>query len=100
MAVGPLMSSLRDVVTRIGQPSSRAGFFSINLSSRYRWYLAPARLVIMLLAGSSCSEGAVNSVTSCSMDDSCLAAAQAFLDTSAIEVVNRMRRILARQDTV
>ena len=51
MAVGPLMSSLRDVVIRIGQPSSRAGFFSINLSSRYRWYLAPARLVIMLLAG-------------------------------------------------
>jgi Tfp pilus assembly protein PilN len=51
MAVGPLMSSLRDVVTRIGPPSSRAGFFAINLSSRYRWYLAPARLVIILLAG-------------------------------------------------
>ncbi|HVG01292.1 MAG TPA: PilN domain-containing protein [Nitrospira sp.] len=51
MAVGPLMSSLRDVVTRIGQPSTRAGTFAINLSSRYRWYLAPARLVIMLVAG-------------------------------------------------
>ena len=51
MAAGHLMSSLRDVVTRIGQPSTRAGTFAINLSSRYRWYLAPARLVIMLVAG-------------------------------------------------
>ena len=51
MAVSQLMSSLRDVVTRIGQPSARAGVFAINLSSRFRWYLAPARLVIMLLAG-------------------------------------------------
>lgn len=45
------MSAFRDVVTRIGQPSARAGEFAINLSSRYRWYLAPARLVIMLMAG-------------------------------------------------
>ena len=46
-----LISALRDVVTRLGQPSAHPGAFAINLSSRYRWYLAPARLVIMLLAG-------------------------------------------------
>ena len=51
MATGGLISALRDVVTRIGQPSTRAGAFAINLSSRYRWYLAPARVVSMLLAG-------------------------------------------------
>ena len=51
MSMGNLTSSLRDVVTRLGQPSARTGAFAINLSSRYRWYLAPARLVIMLLAG-------------------------------------------------
>ena len=49
--MGHLVSALRDVVTRVGQPSARTGAFAINLSSRYRWYLAPARLVIMLLAG-------------------------------------------------
>ena len=48
--MGNLTSSLRDVVTRLGSPP-RTGAFAINLSSRYRWYLAPARLVIMLLAG-------------------------------------------------
>ena len=51
MGAGNVMSTVRDVVTRIGQPSVRAGAFAFNLSSRYRWYLAPARLVIMLLAG-------------------------------------------------
>ena len=49
--MGHLVSALRDVVTRVGKPSARTGAFAINLSSRYRWYLAPARLVIMLLAG-------------------------------------------------
>lgn len=51
MSVSHLISALRDVVMRVGQPSGRTGAFAINLSSRYRWYLAPARLVIMLLAG-------------------------------------------------
>ena len=45
------MSALRDVLTRVDQPTARTGLFAINLSSRYRWYLAPARLVIMLVAG-------------------------------------------------
>src|SRR4249920_297292 len=51
MALNNLLSVLRDVVLRIGQPAASSGVFAINLSSRYRWYLAPARLVIMLLAG-------------------------------------------------
>lgn len=50
MALSSLVSSLRDLLLRAGQPSARNGAFAINLSSRYRWYLAPARLVIMLLA--------------------------------------------------
>ncbi len=50
MSMGNLMSTLRDVVTRFGQPSAHTGAFAINLSSRFRWYLAPARLAIMVLA--------------------------------------------------
>jgi Tfp pilus assembly protein PilN len=50
MVLGSLFSSLRDLLLRVGQPSARTGAFTINLSSRYRWYLAPARLVIMVLA--------------------------------------------------
>jgi Tfp pilus assembly protein PilN len=51
MALNNLLSALRDVVLRVGQPAAHSGVFAINLSSHYRWYLAPARLVIMLLAG-------------------------------------------------
>lgn len=51
MSFGTLVSALRDVLMRAGQPSARNGAFAINLSSRYRWYLAPARVAIMLLAG-------------------------------------------------
>ena len=51
MSLDNFVSAFRDVALRIGQPSARSGAFAINLSSRYRWYLAPARLVIMLLAG-------------------------------------------------
>lgn len=51
MLLDKLTSVLRDVALRIGPPSARSGLFTMNLSSRYRWYLAPARLVIMLLAG-------------------------------------------------
>ena len=51
MALNNLLWALRDVVLRVGQPAAHSGVFAINLSSRYRWYLAPARLVIMLLAG-------------------------------------------------
>ena len=51
MSMGNLLPALRDLVARLGQPSARTGAFAINLSSRYRWYLAPARLVIMLVAG-------------------------------------------------
>ena len=51
MALKNLLPALRDVVLRVGQPAAHSGVFAINLSSRYRWYLAPARLVIMLLAG-------------------------------------------------
>ena len=51
MMLDNLASVLRDVASRIGQPSARSGVFTINLSSRYRWYLAPARLLIMVLAG-------------------------------------------------
>lgn len=51
MVLNNLLSALRDVVLRFGQPAAHSGVFAINLSSRYRWYLAPARLVIMLLAG-------------------------------------------------
>ena len=51
MMLDNLASVLRDVALRIGQPSARSGVFTINLSSRYRWYLAPARLLIMVLAG-------------------------------------------------
>ena len=51
MVLNNLLSALRDVVLRVGQPAAHSGVFAINLSSRYRWYLAPARLVIMLLAG-------------------------------------------------
>lgn len=50
MMLDNLASVLRDVALRIGQPSARNGMFTINLSSRYRWYLAPARLLIMVLA--------------------------------------------------
>jgi Tfp pilus assembly protein PilN len=50
VALNSLVSSLRDLLLRVGQPSAHNGAFAINLSSRYRWYLAPARLVIMLLA--------------------------------------------------
>ena len=50
MALDNLFSSLRDLSLRVGQPSARTGAFTINLSSRYRWYLAPARLVIMVVA--------------------------------------------------
>ncbi len=49
--MGNLLSALRDLVAHLGQPSARTGAFAINLSSRYRWYLAPARVVIMLVAG-------------------------------------------------
>ncbi len=51
MSLDNVVSAIRDVALRVGQPSARSGVFAINLSSRYRWYLAPARLVIMLLAG-------------------------------------------------
>lgn len=51
MSLDNFLSAIRDVALRVGQPSARSGVFAINLSSRYRWYLAPARLVIMLLAG-------------------------------------------------
>jgi Tfp pilus assembly protein PilN len=51
MALDNAISALRDLALRVGQPAARSGTFAINLSSRYRWYLAPARLVIMLLAG-------------------------------------------------
>ena len=51
MSLDRLVSTVRDFALRVGQPSARNGAFAINLSSRYRWYLAPARLVIMLLAG-------------------------------------------------
>ena len=50
MLLDKLTSVLRDVALRIGR-LPRSGLFTMNLSSRYRWYLAPARLVIMLLAG-------------------------------------------------
>ena len=51
MSLDNLVSAIRDVAVRVGQPAARHGAFAINMSSRYRWYLAPARLVIMLLAG-------------------------------------------------
>ncbi len=50
MPIDALGTLVRDALIRVGQPSNRDGLFSINLSSRYRWYLAPARLVIMMLA--------------------------------------------------
>ena len=51
MSLDNLVSAIRDVAVRVGQPAARHGAFAINMGSRYRWYLAPARLVIMLLAG-------------------------------------------------
>ncbi|MDR4477154.1 MAG: PilN domain-containing protein [Nitrospira sp.] len=51
MLLDNLTSVLRDLALRVGPSAARSGLFTINLSSRYRWYLAPARLVIMLLAG-------------------------------------------------
>ncbi len=51
MLLDNLTSVLRDVALRVGPPAARSGLFTINMSSRYRWYLAPARLVIMLVAG-------------------------------------------------
>ncbi|MBS0169835.1 MAG: PilN domain-containing protein [Nitrospira sp.] len=51
MLLDNLTSMLRDVALRVGPRAARSGLFTINLSSRYRWYLAPARLVIMILAG-------------------------------------------------
>ena len=50
MSLDNLVSAIRDVAVRVGQPAARHGAFAINMSSRYRC-LAPARLVIMLLAG-------------------------------------------------
>ncbi|KXK03549.1 MAG: hypothetical protein NBKEAIPA_01195 [Nitrospirae bacterium] len=42
---------MRDLLLRLGQPSAKTGLFTINMSNRYRWYLAPARLFIMVMAG-------------------------------------------------
>ncbi|HET9963365.1 MAG TPA: PilN domain-containing protein [Nitrospiraceae bacterium] len=51
LSLGSLSAGMRDFLAQIGQPASRDGYFAINLSSRYRWYLAPARLGIIVLVG-------------------------------------------------
>ncbi len=51
LSLDGITAGIRDFLMQLGQPSNRNGLFTINLSSRYRWYLAPARLGIMIVAG-------------------------------------------------
>ena len=42
---------IQQALTRFGTPAPRDRLFVLNLSKRYRWYVGPARAVLLLLSG-------------------------------------------------
>jgi Fimbrial assembly protein (PilN) len=55
MAVSqPVTTLIQQALSRVGQPAHRDRLFMLNLSGRYRWYIGPARAILMLLSGLLC----------------------------------------------
>jgi hypothetical protein len=49
-----MMSGFRQTLARLGQPAPRDRLFVLNLSGRYRWYIGPARVLIMFVSALLC----------------------------------------------
>lgn len=45
---------IRQALSRIGQSAPRDRLFVLNLSGRYRWYIGPARVLIMFVSALLC----------------------------------------------
>jgi hypothetical protein len=50
MAMRPDTTRIQQTLMRLGQPAHRDRLFDLNLSSRYRWYIEPARVLLMILS--------------------------------------------------
>ncbi|HJR76020.1 MAG TPA: PilN domain-containing protein [Nitrospiraceae bacterium] len=48
------MTSLQQALSRLGQSAHGDRLFILNLSGRYRWYIGPARALLMLLSALLC----------------------------------------------
>jgi hypothetical protein len=49
-----LTMRIQQALTRFGTPAPRDRLFVLNLSKRYRWYVGPARAVLLLLSALLC----------------------------------------------
>jgi hypothetical protein len=49
-----LTMRIQQALTRLGTPAPRDRLFVLNLSKRYRWYVGPARAVLLLLSALLC----------------------------------------------
>lgn len=54
MAKQSTMTSLQQALSRLGQSAHGDRLFILNLSGRYRWYIGPARALLMLLSALLC----------------------------------------------
>jgi Fimbrial assembly protein (PilN) len=55
MAVSqPVTTLIQQALSRVGRSTHRDRLFMLNLSGRYRWYVGPARAILMLLSGLLC----------------------------------------------
>jgi len=53
MATGPTIR-IQQALSRFGTPASRDRLFDLNLSKRYRWYVGPARAILLVLSALLC----------------------------------------------
>ena len=54
MAKQSTMTSLQQALSRLGQSAHGDRLFILNLSGRYRWYIGPARALLILLSALLC----------------------------------------------
>lgn len=50
MTMRPTLRRIQQALSRIGQSAPRDRLFVLNLSGRYRWYIGPARVLIMFVS--------------------------------------------------
>lgn len=54
MAMRLMATQIQAALSRIGQPVLRDRLFALNLSARYRWYIGPARALMMVVSALLC----------------------------------------------
>lgn len=54
MAMRLMATQIQAALSQIGQPVLRDRLFALNLSARYRWYIGPARALMMVVSALLC----------------------------------------------